>query len=40
MSPMSDLSAQVRLALDAVVAAIGGSPRAGQIEMAEAVASS
>ncbi len=35
---MSDLSAQVRLALDAAVAAIGGSPRAGQIEMAEAVA--
>ncbi len=35
---MSDLSAQVRLALDAAVDAIGGSPRAGQIEMAEAVA--
>lgn len=35
---MSDLSAQVRLALDAAVAAIGGAPREGQIEMAEAVA--
>lgn len=35
---MSDLSAQVRLALDAAVAAIGGSTRDGQIEMAEAVA--
>ncbi len=35
---MSDLSAQVRLALAAAVDAIGGSPRAGQIEMAEAVA--
>ena len=35
---MSDLSAQVRKALDAAVAAIGGSPREGQIEMAEAVA--
>ncbi|CAN2191155.1 DinG Rad3-related DNA helicases [Candidatus Nanopelagicaceae bacterium] len=35
---MSDLSAQVRKALDAAVAAIGGSPRDGQIEMAEAVA--
>ncbi len=35
---MSELSEQVRLALDAAVAAIGGSPRAGQIEMAEAVA--
>jgi ATP-dependent DNA helicase DinG len=35
---MSDLSAQVRNALDAAVAAIGGAPREGQIEMAEAVA--
>ena len=35
---MSDLSAHVRKALDAAVAAIGGSPREGQIEMAEAVA--
>lgn len=35
---MSDLSAKVRSALDAAVAAIGGSPREGQIEMAEAVA--
>jgi ATP-dependent DNA helicase DinG len=35
---MSDLSAEVRKALDAAVAAIGGSPREGQIEMAEAVA--
>ena len=35
---MSDLSAQVRKALDAAVAAIGGAPRDGQIEMAEAVA--
>ena len=35
---MSDLSAQVRKALDAAVAAIGGTPREGQIEMAEAVA--
>ena len=35
---MSELSAQVRKALDAAVAAIGGAPRAGQIEMAEAVA--
>ncbi|CAB5240192.1 unannotated protein [freshwater metagenome] len=35
---MSELSAQVRAALDAAVAAIGGSPREGQIEMAEAVA--
>ena len=35
---MSELSAQVRKALDAAVAAIGGSPREGQIEMAEAVA--
>ncbi len=31
-------SAQVRRALDAAVAAIGGQPREGQIEMAEAVA--
>ena len=36
---MSDLSARVRAALDAAVAAIGGAPREGQIEMAEAVAS-
>jgi ATP-dependent DNA helicase DinG len=35
---VSDLSAQVRIALDAAVEAIGGSSRAGQIEMAEAVA--
>jgi ATP-dependent DNA helicase DinG len=35
---MSELSAQVRMALDAAVEAIGGSPREGQIEMAEAVA--
>ena len=35
---MSDLSAKVRAALDAAVAAIGGAPREGQIEMAEAVA--
>ena len=35
---MSDLSLQVRKALDAAVEAIGGSPREGQIEMAEAVA--
>jgi ATP-dependent DNA helicase DinG len=35
---MSELSAQVRKALDAAVSAIGGSPREGQIEMAEAVA--
>ncbi|CAM8628647.1 DinG Rad3-related DNA helicases [Candidatus Planktophila versatilis] len=35
---MSDLSEQVRKALDAAVAAIGGSTREGQIEMAEAVA--
>jgi ATP-dependent DNA helicase DinG len=35
---MSELSAQVRAALDAAVAAIGGKPREGQIEMAEAVA--
>ena len=36
---MSDLSARVRAALDAAVAAIGGAPREGQIEIAEAVAS-
>ena len=35
---MSDLSAKVRIALDAAVEAIGGSTREGQIEMAEAVA--
>lgn len=35
---MSDLSAQVRIALDAAIEAIGGSTREGQIEMAEAVA--
>jgi ATP-dependent DNA helicase DinG len=35
---MSELSAQVRAALDAAVAAIGGKARDGQIEMAEAVA--
>ena len=35
---MSDLSAQVRAALDAAVTAIGGKAREGQIEMAEAVA--
>ncbi len=35
---MSDLSAQVRAALDVAVQAIGGSAREGQIEMAEAVA--
>ena len=35
---VSDLSAQVRAALEAAVTAIGGSPREGQIEMAEAVA--
>jgi hypothetical protein len=35
---MSDMSAQVRRALDVAVQAIGGSPREGQIEMAEAVA--
>jgi ATP-dependent DNA helicase DinG len=37
-SRVSDLSAQVRIALDAAIAAIGGSSREGQIEMAEAVA--
>ncbi len=35
---MSEYSKKVRGALDAAVTAIGGSPRAGQIEMAEAVA--
>ena len=35
---MSEYSKKVRSALDAAVTAIGGSPRAGQIEMAEAVA--
>ena len=35
---MSELSAQVRKALDAAVEAIGGATREGQIEMAEAVA--
>ncbi len=35
---MSDLTSQVRAALDAAVSAIGGAPREGQIEMAEAVA--
>ena len=35
---MSDMSAKVREALDAAVTAIGGAPREGQIEMAEAVA--
>ena len=35
---MSDMSAKVRKALDAAVTAIGGKPREGQIEMAEAVA--
>ncbi|CAB4823200.1 unannotated protein [freshwater metagenome] len=35
---MSDLSAQVRKALDAAIEAIGGTSREGQIEMAEAVA--
>lgn len=35
---MSELSVQVRAALDAAVSAIGGKPREGQIEMAEAVA--
>jgi ATP-dependent DNA helicase DinG len=35
---VSDLSAQVRAALDAAVCAIGGKARDGQIEMAEAVA--
>ena len=35
---MSEMSAKVREALDAAVTAIGGAPREGQIEMAEAVA--
>jgi len=35
---MSDMSAKVRRALDVAIEAIGGSPREGQIEMAEAVA--
>ena len=35
---MSEYSKKVRSALDAAVVAIGGSPRDGQIEMAEAVA--
>jgi ATP-dependent DNA helicase DinG len=35
---MSDMSKKVREALDVAVEAIGGAPRAGQIEMAEAVA--
>jgi len=35
---VSDYSKQVLKALDVAVAAIGGSPRAGQIEMAQAVA--
>lgn len=35
---MSEYSKKVRSALDAAVTAIGGAPRAGQIEMAEAVA--
>jgi len=35
---VSDLSAQVRKALDAAIEAIGGTSREGQIEMAEAVA--
>jgi len=35
---MSDMSTKVRQALDVAVEAIGGSPREGQIEMAEAVA--
>ena len=35
---MSDYQAKVRSALDAAVKAIGGQPREGQIEMAEAVA--
>jgi ATP-dependent DNA helicase DinG len=38
LTRVSELSDRVRLALDAAVEAIGGSPRAGQIEMAEAVA--
>ncbi len=35
---MSEMSAQVRKALDAAISAIGGKARDGQIEMAEAVA--
>lgn len=35
---MSEMSAEVRKALDAAISAIGGKPREGQIEMAEAVA--
>lgn len=35
---MSEYSKKVRSALDVAVTAIGGAPRAGQIEMAEAVA--
>ena len=35
---MSEYSKKVRSALDVAVAAIGGEPRSGQIEMAEAVA--
>ena len=35
---MSEYSKKVRSALDVAVTAIGGQPRAGQIEMAEAVA--
>jgi ATP-dependent DNA helicase DinG len=35
---MSDMSSKVREALDVAVEAIGGAPREGQIEMAEAVA--
>jgi ATP-dependent DNA helicase DinG len=35
---VSEYSKKVRSALDAAVDAIGGSPRDGQIEMAEAVA--
>jgi len=35
---VSEYSKKVRSALDAAVTAIGGSPREGQIEMAEAVA--
>ena len=35
---MSDISAQVRKALDAAIEAIGGTSREGQIEMAEAAA--
>jgi ATP-dependent DNA helicase DinG len=38
VAAMSDISTQVRKALDAAVTAIGGKAREGQIEMAEAVA--